>query len=86
MKITDANYFKVVDIETNNVYYIEAQEHCDILWLKHDDGNAGRYIFYKYPADLTSLEFTIWETKEVFYFTILEYSFDYGKNWIEVKR
>ena len=83
MEIYQANYLKVKNIERNKEYIIESQEHCDILW---NDGGAiaGNYIFYNYP-DMHKVVFNIWETKEKVYFTVLEYSFDYGKTWSKIE-
>lgn len=84
MEIYEANYLKVKHKERNKEYIIESQEHCDLWWDTNETVVAGDYVFYKYP-DLSEIEFTNWGNKEKLYFTVLEYSFDYGKTWSEVK-
>jgi hypothetical protein len=84
-EIINANYLKVKNDNDGKIYHVESQEYCDILWLRGDSGRAGHYVFSKHPEDNTVITFTMNETGEVFYFTILEYSFDYGITWTEVK-
>ena len=82
MEIYQANALKVKHKDRDKEYVVESQEHCDLLWCG-DGAVAGDYVFYKYP-DLSEIEFTNWETKEKLYFTVLEYSFDYGKTWSNI--
>ena len=81
MEIYEANMLKVKDDNTGEEYIVESREHCDLLWNTNETAIAGNYCFYGYPEDMGKLDFNIWETKQTLYFTVLEYSFDYGKTW-----
>ena len=82
MERYQVNALKVKNRETGKEHIVESQEHCDLLWSDDSSGAlAGDYIFHKYPDNISEIEFTIWETKQKVYFTVLEYSFDYGKIW-----
>lgn len=80
LTIHHANAFKV-KLEDGTITYIEEQEHCDIWWKTPEYGVAGRYML-EYKSN--SIKFNPYSEDEYFIGTILAYSHDYGKIWVEV--
>ena len=83
LTIYDANAFKV-RLDGGQMAYIEDQEHIALMRIEGTDGClGGEYYFMGFNEH--QIEFDVWDDFGIYFGTILAYSHDYGKTWVEVE-